>query len=184
MGKFDFIIISYRTQSCYHGCLYQKVCQTGSQASHMPTPSTLNTLPVSRSKRYSLWPASVLMCMCVCMYACGCMYICVWMCTCVCMCVFVCVHMCLYVYTCIRMCACVCVHMCLHACTCVCVHAHVFACVHMCLYVCTCVCMHAHVFLCVHMGLYVCTYPSQKWKSEVSPLCQFPSSVLSELRLF
>jgi hypothetical protein len=125
MGKFDFIIISYRTQSCYHGCLYQKVCQTGSQASHMPTPSTLNTLPVSRSKRYSLWPASVLMCMCVCMYACGCMYICVWMCTCVCMCVFVCVM-------------CMCMYICVHMCICVCACVHVYICVCMC--ACLCVC--------------------------------------------
>ena len=55
------------------------------------------------------------MCVCMYVYVCVCMYVCVR----VCMCVYLCVHVCVCVCVCVRVSVCVC--MCVRVCVCVCV---------------------------------------------------------------
>ena len=86
---------------------------------------------------------------CLCTYACVCVFVCVN----VCVRVYMCVSVCAFVYTCMNICVCVCV--CVRACVCVCA--------------CVCACLRVSVYVCVQV-LFLKTYIRERQKA--LPDCQ------------
>ena len=65
------------------------------------------------------------------------------------LCVYACMCVYIYMYVCIH-----CLYVCLHACMYVCMHC-LYVCLHVCMYVCMYVCMFACMYVCVCMYVYI-----------------------------
>ena len=132
-------------------------------------------------------------CVCLCVRARACVYVCVHVCVCVFM------LMCQSVFVCACVCVCARVCMCARAqvCMCVCLYAHVLACACMCVCNCVCTCVCVCVYLCVsvcahscmYIFLYVCMLCAlRSWYKLVTYICgsihgqSFCSSLQSMLR--
>ena len=96
--------------------------------------------PRTRMILFKLLSRSAIMCTCMCVHVCVCMY------AFTCMCV----HVCVYMYV----CACMRVHVCVNMYACTCMREHV--CVYM--YACTCMCVHVcvYMYICVYIYAFTC----------------------------